>query len=361
VTYLHFHWEHESYDPLSKHDGQRLFALHAWLRLVRYAGLLAVARALGYRVVWTVHEVVPQETRSRIRDIAAGRVLARASHALIAHDHQTVKRTSDLLRIPHHRVAMIPHGSFDGVYPPGRPRAAVREELRVDSEAFTFLAFGHVRRYKQLDLLLAAFARVRRHDVALVVAGDFTGRFRDSAWEQAMLDRLRDAARRDSRIRLRIGFVPDDGVSELYGACDAAVLARSDGWTSGSLILAMSQGLPVVAARRPAYAELLGEGAAGWLFAPGRPESLAAALELAASDPDAAAAKGRAARRGANELDWRETGARTLALLLSTLNGRSRSHDTLAGAELSSNGTRASGGRARQEPTTGSGRWAAHR
>ena len=32
------------------------------------------------------------------------------------------------------------------------------------------------------------------------------------------------------------------------------------------MILAMTNGLPVVAARQPAYVELLGDGDAGWLY-----------------------------------------------------------------------------------------------
>ena len=120
--------------------------------------------------------------------------------------------------------------------------------------------------------------------------------------------------RRDPRIRFRSGFVPADGVAELFGACDAAVSARTDGGTSGSLILALSMGSPVIAADAPAYRVLAADGQAGWLFVPGDVESLRSALESAAGD-GTAAARGAAALAVAQGLDWSATASRLAALL----------------------------------------------
>jgi phosphatidylinositol alpha-mannosyltransferase len=100
-------------------------------------------------------------------------------------------------------------------------------------------------------------------------------------------------------------FVPDGQVGELFGACDAVVVSRADGGTSGALILALSQGRPCVAADCSSYRELLDDGAAGWLFEPGNVASLAEALELAAASPQRAEEKGRRAAEIASRLDWR--------------------------------------------------------
>jgi glycosyltransferase involved in cell wall biosynthesis len=127
---------------------------------------------------------------------------------------------------------------------------------------------------------------------------------------------VRDAAEADRRIKPILGFMPDEAVAEHFGAADVAVVARNDGGTSGAVILALSMGVPVVAPRRPAYAELLGEERAGWLFEPGDAGSLRAALERAAASDDAARrAKGEAARQRAAELDWPAIAARTATLI----------------------------------------------
>ena len=117
-----------------------------------------------------------------------------------------------------------------------------------------------------------------------------------------------------TRIVARLEFIPDARVAELFGACDAAVFPRSDGGTSGALILAMSLAVPAIAARTPVYEELLEEGKAGWLFEPGDPAALHAALEDAVRDPEAARAKGAAALAGAQRLHWPAIARRTAEL-----------------------------------------------
>jgi beta-1,4-mannosyltransferase len=318
VTFLHFHWDEHFYESRCRRP--RLRELLSWIKLAAFAVRLGVARAMGYRLVWTIHEIRPRETRSPQRDRIASWVLARSCHLLLAHDTPTADRARRHFSPAAAAIEVVPHGSYIGVYPPGRSRASVRADLGISDKAFAFLCFGHLRRYKRLDLLLEAFRRLDREDAALVIAGQVAWRVRDEAWERTTLLVLERAAAADPRIRLRIGFVPDYQVAELHGACDAAVLPRSDGWTSGSLLLALSQGLPVIAPRMPAYEALIGAEAAGWLFRPGDAASLATALSAAMSDRDEAEARGRVARRRAQRLDWAKISERTASLMRETLN-----------------------------------------
>ena len=112
-----------------------------------------------------------------------------------------------------------------------------------------------------------------------------------------------------------LGFVPERSVRELFEGCDAAVLGRSDGGTSGSLVLALSMGLPAVVPDRDAYRELVDGGRAGWLFEPGDAASLSSALSAAASRPDVAGLMGTAAYRRAERASWREAAALTAQVL----------------------------------------------
>jgi glycosyltransferase involved in cell wall biosynthesis len=149
---------------------------------------------------------------------------------------------------------------------------------------------------------------MKRRDVALVVAGP--------VYDEDARRCLVAAGDADSRIHSLLGRIPEDRVAELFDAADAAVLARSEVWTSGSLILALSQGVPVVAARLSPYTELLGEGRSGWLFEPGNPASLRNALEEAASDPELAKEMRVAALARAHNLPtWNRVAERTAALM----------------------------------------------
>jgi beta-1,4-mannosyltransferase len=324
VAFLHFHWRPDVYylwrPPRflrrRRLRFERFQGLLTWLTLARFVARLLVSRALGYRVVWTIHEVYPPETGrrspgsvSRRVDRLAARLLVRSSHVLIAHDDETAERTQAEFGDPTKRVHVVPHGSYIGVYPPGRPRSVVRAELRIAPAAFVFVCFGALRPEKGIELLLGAFRALPLDEAVLVIAG----RPEDSAsaWSTVR------AFRADARIRPILGSVPTARVAELFAAADAAVMPRSETWTSGSLILALSLGVPVVAAKLPAYEELLAGERAGWLFAPGDADSLRETLGRAASSSVAARAKGAAALRQAESLpSWDEIARRTATLLL---------------------------------------------
>lgn len=304
VGALHFHWPQPYYRASWRGRGEALLTL---VRLPFFALRLAVARALGYRIVWTVHQVYPHESRSRLGDHVAARLLARSASSLIVHERATAQELRRRIGGVDGRVEIVPHGSYAGVYPEGKGRSAERAELGAGDATFVFLAFGLLRRYKDIGLLLDAFSAMELPEAALVVAG--------MPLDDEVAETVRAAAAADARIRPLLEFVPDERVTDLYAAADAAVVARGDGGTSGALVLGLSLGVPVVAADTEGYRELLGEPAAGWLFAPGEVDSLRAALE-------AAVASGRspelraAARLRAEALAWPPIAARTAQLLL---------------------------------------------
>jgi glycosyltransferase involved in cell wall biosynthesis len=308
VGFLHFHWP-EGY---WRHDRGPARLRHplSYVRMLVFLWRLLAARVLGYRIVWTIHQVYPHEPGSRRLDRRGAWLLARMSHLRVAHDAFTAEAARRELGLRPGSVEIVPHGSYIDVYPPGRSRERVRAELRIGQDDFVFLCLGNLRPYKQLGLLLSAFLATSLRTAALVVAGEV------SDVEEG--EKVASAAREDPRVRL-LGRLDDDRVVELFQASDVAVLPRGDGGTSGALILALSMGVPVIAARTPVSEELTRAGRAGWLFEPGDRASLQAALEdAAASHPSAMAAKGAAALEQARLLSWAEIGERMAALLRMT-------------------------------------------
>jgi beta-1,4-mannosyltransferase len=241
VRFLHFHWP-QGYWRYNR-SPRRLRRPMSWVTAAVFVARLQAARLLGYRIVWTVHQVYPHEIDGRRLDRLGTRALARASDLLLAHDAGTAEVVRHELGSAARKLEIVPHGSYIGVYPEGRPRAEVRRALGIAEGAFVFLCFGELRAYKEVDSLLRAFRAAALPDAVLVVAGTVVND------EQAAA--VRQAAEADARIRPLLEPVPDEGVTELFGAADAAVLTRRDGGTSGALILALSFGVPVVAARRP--------------------------------------------------------------------------------------------------------------
>jgi beta-1,4-mannosyltransferase len=315
VEVLHFHWPERYYT----HD--RL----PWLKLGYFATRLLAARILGYRLAWTIHQVYPHESVSRRRDRSAGRLLARASHVLFAHDAETAALARAELGRAAREVEIITLGSFAGAYPPGRDRDAVRKELGIPPDAFVFLCFGRIRAYKGLETLLQAFDSASLPQGVLVVAG--------RPFDERSASAVEAAAAADPRIKTLLRFIPDSDVAELFEASDAAVVPRGEGGTSGSLVLALSLGVPAVVPRQPVYEELIGEEDAGWLFEPGDSGSLRSALERAAAEPDLASRKRRHATERVRGRDWADIAADVAERLRGVVANASRTRDAVE-AEL---------------------------
>lgn len=297
VGILHFHWL-SGYYRHPRLAGQVV-------RLLLFAQRLLLARALRYRVVWTVHEIDPHDRQCRA-DSVAPRVAARFAQVLIVNDEATRGKVSRTLgREP----VLIRHGSFAGVYAPARrPASDVRAELGVDDASVLILCFGLVRRYKRIEDVVEALALVPPDDRGLVVL--VAGQVMDAE----LGDALRVAARDDPRIRLRLTFVPDDEVHELFSASDAVLVTRTDDGTSGVLALALSLGIPVVAADTPGYRELTAGASRCWRFTPGDPAALASVLVEAAAE----LSRARSANPRPHEdplPSWREVAEQTAAAL----------------------------------------------
>jgi glycosyltransferase involved in cell wall biosynthesis len=294
---VHLHWI--EYLVRAEGDGAQASA-RATTRAARLVATLATLRRRGVGVVWTVHNLRPHEAERPRLEAAAMQATARGAHRIVVHSHHARERVASVYG---HRdkLEVVPHGHFIGRYPPPRrSREELRSALGVVPEAFVFLVFGQVRRYKRVPETIAAFRALGRDDVVLIVAG--------SAWDARERAAVEHAAAGDPRVVLRLGFVPDEEVAELHVAADAAVLAYRELFSSGALLLALSLGVPTVA---PAYGSAMETAPppAVQAFAEG---ALADALDAVTRvDREHARAAALAAARAA---DWEAIGARTAEL-----------------------------------------------
>lgn len=304
VGSLHFHWPENYYRQWFGRKPARIVL--AIPKLVAFGLRLRFARVLGYRVVWTVHEVLPHDSPSPRIDRAGNRRLAHVADALIVHDDATAQAVRNAFPGSAQKLSLVHHGSYVGVYPPGRSRSEVRRALGLAEDEFVFLTFGHVRRYKGIEFVLDAFRRTSDQSFRLLIVG--------LPIDDDVAAAVQQAEQVDPRVRGVLEFVPDDRVAELFAAADVAVLPRSDGGTSGALILALSLGKAVVTARTAVAADVAGEAA--WFFSPNDPDELAAALIDSASDADDLRARSVEASLRAETLSWSAAATLTARILL---------------------------------------------
>jgi beta-1,4-mannosyltransferase len=217
-------------------------------RLLAFCGLVWWARAVGCRVVWTIHNLEPHEGRHRriqawLRRFLVNRLDGAISLTATAQE-VACKRWPRLERCAR---AIIPHGHYIDSYPNTIDREAARRRLNVAAECRVAAFVGGVREYKNVLGLIKAFRGVQDKAARLIIAGQVDGR----------LDRdLEREAAADSRIVFHPGFVADTDLQTYLNASDLVVLPFKEVLNSGSVLLALSFGCPVLVPKDGSLPEL---------------------------------------------------------------------------------------------------------
>ena len=154
-----------------------------------------------------------------------------------------------------------------------RSEACVR--LGLDPANRYVLFFGLIRDYKGLDLLLDAWAQLRRAGCTegrrLIVAGEFyTAR-------EPYLNRIADNGLQDE-VLLHDRFIPDDDVKYYFSAADFVVQPYKTATQSGVTQIAYQFCVPMVVTKVGGLAEIVPDGRVGYVCEP-TPEGVAGAIE----------------------------------------------------------------------------------
>jgi glycosyltransferase involved in cell wall biosynthesis len=138
------------------------------------------------------------------------------------------------------KVVIINHGNWIDFYPRSISRQDARGKLGIPQHAFAYLFIGLCKEYKNLDVLIDRFTRLPGN-ISLTIAGHFQS--------AEYLHRIHELAATDPRIMLHPRIIPNDELQEFLISADAVVLPYREILTSGTAMLAMSFGRPVVSIR----------------------------------------------------------------------------------------------------------------
>jgi glycosyltransferase involved in cell wall biosynthesis len=266
-----------------------------WARSPRVAGWRAallvaqvrVLRLLGARVVLTLHNLHSHESADPAREVLVLSRLAAAASTVLAHSDGAARRICQTYPHMHRgRVTVVPHPNYDGCYaPPQQVMTALPVEA---GPRLNVLYFGHIRPYKGVEQAVAAVQGLRRPDVRLTVAGRVA--------DPSLAAQLEQAAAADDRIVLELGAVEDERVFPLFAAADVVIVPFRRTLSSGSIVLALTLGRPVITTPEAQVLDLL-DASNGFLCQPEAISTLLEGLDRAALEP-----MRRAARRTADGL-----------------------------------------------------------
>lgn len=146
--------------------------------------------------------------------------------------------------------ATTPHGHYCDVYEKVVSDKSLKEQLGIEPLDVVLGHYGQIRNYKNVPHLMREFSKLKGPHIKLIIAGKV--RPQDSE----LLREIESLSAADQRIHFLPGFVSDTTLKGLYEMSHWAVLPYKDILNSGSALLALSLGCPVIVPNIPTMAKL---------------------------------------------------------------------------------------------------------
>ena len=225
------------------------------------------------KVIAITDNVIPHE--KRMGDKPFTRYFLKPCDGFIT---MSEKVMNDLRSIEPRKPALqVAHPLYDS-FGAAISRSAARKELGIDNSQRIMLFFGFIRKYKGLDILLAAVGLLKEtmqhsafKNIKLLIAGEF---YEDEKNYQQMID---DLGIRDLLI-LKTHFIADNEVKNFFCAADVVVQPYRNATQSGVTPLAYHFEIPMIVTNVGALPAYVPHNKVGWVAEPDA-ASLANAIE----------------------------------------------------------------------------------
>jgi glycosyltransferase involved in cell wall biosynthesis len=221
------------------------------------------------KIVCIADNVVPHE--KRFGDHAFTKYFIKPVDAFIT---MSEKVLTDLRSFTQIKPAVLqPHPLYD-VFGNAVSKQEARTHLGIDQTTFVFLFFGFIRKYKGLDLLLDAFAKLKQLPIAnckLLIAGEF---YEDRKQYDDLINQLQ---LKDDLI-LKTAFIADSEVKFYLCAADAVVQPYRNATQSGVTPLAYHFEIPMIVTNVGGLPAFVPHGKVGLVCEP-TVDSIAAAMQ----------------------------------------------------------------------------------
>jgi len=297
IDILHIHW----LNPYLKGKN--------WLIKLIYCAKflldLILVGSTGCKIVWTIHNSLPHEAKFPRLELWIRSLVAKLVDRIIIHQACSLEEIATLYQFKSTKAVVIPHGNYRQVYHPPIPKLDARKQLGFPLTGLIYLNFGLLRPYKGIDELLEVWEQNQNflQQDTLVIAG--------KAGEESYGKKLKEKASRLQGIILHNHFIEDDSIHLYFSAADVVICPFRRILSSGSIILAMSYGKPIIAPRFNSIKETLGKADA-LLYDPKNKDGLFYAINQSKQQDIMALSK--LVTEECDRLDWSRISQKTYQL-----------------------------------------------
>ncbi|MEQ8616717.1 MAG: glycosyltransferase family 4 protein [Lacipirellulaceae bacterium] len=265
----------------------------------------------GRRFVWTLHNLHNHENAYPKVERWFMRFFLRLVDGVISHCEYAKGALAEKYGVRLlEKTFVIPHGNYPSSVVAPNQRHQIRDELGLDSTSVLFLFVGQVRPYKGILGLIDQFKELEDSRARLMIVG----KVRNEAHAEVIDSRIE----RDGRIQFHPGRVEQARLDEYLCAADVFVAPFTEVLTSGSVILAISNGLPCIVPSLGCLPETL-QTQPELVYQSDLPDDLGQKLQYAIDHSEDLAAIGESNYRYARDsLGWEAIGQKTAALYRSS-------------------------------------------
>jgi len=262
---VHFHWLH----PYLLRESW----LGSVVRSARFLLEVLTLKLRGSRIAWTIHNLSNHDGQYAVLERIFTAFFARLVDVPITHTREAARLAAREFGLSERSLVVTRHPGYTSYYPNTVNRTEARRRFGYGESEMVFLFLGRIQPYKGIFDLIAAFASLPEY-CRLLIAG--------APANDETAKRLSEACIRDPRIQFYSGYVGFEEVQCFFQASNYVVFPLRKILSSGSVMLAMSFGKPLVVPDLPVIREVVDERDVWW-FNPGDGDSLRKALENAAS------------------------------------------------------------------------------
>ena len=289
-----------------------MFIVNSWLDNC----FIKLLQHTGRHVIFTAHNPMPLE-HCREKDLQRlSRIYHSVDHIIVLTDPAD-KELLTQFDIPPAKISVIPHGDYISLfsrYSVNESLAQAVREKTGERRIITFL--GIIRPYKGLDYFIEAFGLIksRMPDCFFLIAGSvLIGHKKD------LKEKLAQSCRPED-LWADIRFIPTEDLKTYLSLTDVLVQPYVNASQSGNIVMAYSEGIPIVTTGVGGLGEMAEDGKTGYIIPVKNSEALADAVARCFEGDNYEVMSEHARRMAQEKYNWGKITRDTLQLYRHYLN-----------------------------------------
>lgn len=249
------------YDILHVHWPENVLRSSSWgVCVCRFMALMFALSFIRFRqkkVIWTAHNLESHERKHPWLERVFWGLFFRRLDAVITLTDVSAQLLADKSQAANCiYTETIPHGHYEGQYSASVSRAEARAHFGISTDALVLAHVGLIRPYKKVERLIA----LAKEDPAIHVL--IGGKVFESDYRDYLIDLVRETP----NVSLVLERIPDEQLQLYMKSADFFVLPYDEITNSGSAIMALSFGVPVLAPGLEVLSEMRNRFEGQWFF-----------------------------------------------------------------------------------------------